>query len=455
MTGQAAPPLWAHQRQAAVECLDRAGSLLHMGLGTGKTRVAVDLLDRWEASRALVVCPLSVIPTWMSETEKYSGRAWRVVNLHSGSSRLKTAQKAIRDGAHHNQPVLMVLNYESVYRDPLGSWLIREANLDALVVDESHRLKSHRGVQSKYVHRLSQAVPRRLALTGTPMPAGPMDIFAQMRFIDPSLFGASFFRFRARYAKMGGFGGHEVVGYKEVPELQRKLASVTFQASRDVLDLPEATHTEIRCDMGSEGRKVYDTLARSLRAELEEGEITAANGLVKLLRLQQMTGGTAVVDDVGEVRVDDSKARALTDLLDSVAHDEPFVVFAQFRADLRAIRQAAASLGRESLELSGGANDLQAWKDGAAPILAVQIHSGGTGVDLTRSRYCAYYSTGFNLGDYEQSLARIHRPGQGLPVHYYHIITNRTVDDQVYGALRSKKRVVDAILNHLKEDYDA
>tara|TARA_R100000951_G_scaffold39885_1_gene33664 strand:- start:670 stop:1950 length:1281 start_codon:yes stop_codon:yes gene_type:complete len=426
-----------------------------MGLGTGKTRVAVTLLDRWEARVALVVCPLSVIPTWMAEVEKYSDRPWRTVNLHKGASRLKTAKAALVSAKHHDQPVLLVLNYESVYRDPLGSFLIKEAGLDVLVIDESHRLKSPRGVQSKYVYKLSQVVPRRLALTGTPMPAGPMDIFAQMRFIEPRLFGSSFFRFRARYAKMGGFGGHEVIGYKQVPELQNKLASVTFQASRDVLDLPEATHTEIRCELGREGRKIYNDLAQALRAELEEGEITAANGLVKLLRLQQLTGGTAVVDEVGEVRVDEAKAKALEDLLDNVEPNEPFVVFAQFRADLAAIHRAAANLGRRSLELSGGANDLQAWKDGAAPILAVQIHSGGTGVDLTRSRYCAYYSTGFNLGDYEQSLARVHRPGQGRSVHYYHLVTNETVDDQVYGALRSKKRVVDAILNHLKENYDA
>lgn len=448
------PPLWQHQERAVNQCEPRPGSLLHMGLGTGKTRVAVELLDRWGADRALVICPLSVIPTWTAEVQKFSARPWHAVGLH-GSRRLEQAQAALEYGRQHHRPVLLVINYESVYREPFGTWLRQQAALGALIVDESHRLKSHRGVQSKYVDRLAQSVPRRLALTGTPMPAGPMDIFAQMRFIDRSLFGSSFFRFRGKYARMGGYGGHEIVGYKNVDDFKQRLARVTFQAGREVLDLPDATHTTITCTLGKRARKAYTEMSRDLRTQIEQGEITAQNGLVKLLRLQQLTGGVAALDDSLPVRIDTAKQDALRDLLDSVEPQEPFVVFGQFSADLEAVHEAARQLGRGCLELSGKRNQLAEWKRGDEPILAVQIHSGGTGVDLTRACYCAYFSTGFNLGDFEQSLARSHRPGQNRPVRFYHLIADETVDRQVYGALRSKKRVVDAILNHLKGHENA
>ncbi len=113
----------------------------------------------------------------------------------------------------------------------------------------------------------------------------------------------------------------------------------------------------------------------------------------------------------------------------------------------RSIHKVAKKLKRKSLELSGRRKELAEWKAGEAPILAVQIQSGGVGIDLTRARYCVYYSLGFNLGEYEQSLKRVHRPGQTRTVHYYYLLMERTVDIATMRALQQRKRVVEAILN--------
>jgi SNF2 family DNA or RNA helicase len=96
-------------------------------------------------------------------------------------------------------------------------------------------------------------------------------------------------------------------------------------------------------------------------------------------------------------------------------------------------------------------DELKRWQAGEAPVLAVQIDSGGVGVDLTRARYAAYYSVGFSLGSYEQSLARIHRPGQTRPVEYIHLIVEGTVDRKVMAALAQRADVVNAVLQQMKE----
>jgi SNF2 family DNA or RNA helicase len=83
-------------------------------------------------------------------------------------------------------------------------------------------------------------------------------------------------------------------------------------------------------------------------------------------------------------------------------------------------------------------------------VLAVQIDSGGLGVDLTRARYAIYYSLGFSLGSYEQSLARIHRPGQTRPVEYIHLLVKGTVDEKVMAALAARADVVKAVLQQLR-----
>ena len=79
-------------------------------------------------------------------------------------------------------------------------------------------------------------------------------------------------------------------------------------------------------------------------------------------------------------------------------------------------------------------------------VLAVQLQAGGVGIDLTRASIGVYYSMGFSLGDYQQSLARLHRPGQKYNVTFYHLVATSTVDQQVYKALQNRRAVVEEIL---------
>ena len=80
----------------------------------------------------------------------------------------------------------------------------------------------------------------------------------------------------------------------------------------------------------------------------------------------------------------------------------------------------------------------------------VGVGAGGVGVDLSRSAYCVYYSLGFSLGDYEQSLARLHRPGQNRSVSYLHLTAKNTVDEKVYDALQKRADVIEEILSEIK-----
>ena len=80
-------------------------------------------------------------------------------------------------------------------------------------------------------------------------------------------------------------------------------------------------------------------------------------------------------------------------------------------------------------------------------MLAVQIQAGGVGIDLTRTRYCIYYSLSFNLGDYLQSLARVHRPGQNHNVRYIHLLASETIDIRVHKALQKRQNIIEEILH--------
>lgn len=455
MSTTTAPALWDHQRRAVEFALSRKATLFHMGLGTGKSRCAISVARDTGAKRTLILCPLSVVDAWRSQFDQF-GDGFRFVGLGSGSVAKKV--KAVKDAEAladaFGDQLVVVINYESARCDPFASWATSRT-WDLLVMDEVHRIKSARGKTSRWVSRVAQQSSRRLALTGTPMPHSPLDVYAQFRSIDPTIFGWSFVKFRKRFAVMGGWGGKQVTGFRNLDQLRERMSRVTFQADRSVLDLPEAIHERRVVDLSPKARGLYADMDRDFSAQVREGEITAANALVKLLRLQQLTSGRVTVDtdtDTMTVKVDDAKERAMVDLFTDLPADEPVVVFGKFSADLASVHAAAKAVGRESLELSGKRRELQAWQAGAAPIIAVQIQAGGVGIDLTRAAYCIYASTGFSLGDFEQSLARCHRPGQDRTVFYYHLVARDTVDERVYQALQDRKQVVEAVLDGIHDN---
>ncbi len=450
--GHHAPPMWKHQKDAVDFARDRRATLLHMGLGVGKSRVAIECAEEMGAKRVLILCPLSVVPAWEKQFREYGKRDWEVCLLNKGGveRKSKRAKDALKISKAFARPVVVVINYESA-RGAAFAKIATGTDWDLLICDEVHKLKSPQGKTSKWVSNLAAKVKKRLGLSGTPMPHSQMDIFGIFRTLDATIFGRSFVKFRKRYAVMGGYGGYEITGYKNTEELRSHMAKITFQADRGVLDLPDAIHQTIDVELSRDATRIYKELHDNLRADVQNQEVTAANGLVRLLRLQQLTSGVATIDGDPPtvVRVDEGKRKAFAELLEALPADEPVVAFGRFTADLEAVHLAAQDVKRDSLELSGRKRELEDWQNGKAPILAVQIQAGGAGIDLTRSAYCVYLSTGFSLGDYEQSLARVHRPGQDRTVFYYHLIAKDTVDVQVFHALRARKDAVEAVLADL------
>lgn len=455
-------PAWHHQKQAFWFAKDLPAAMLAMDMGTGKSKVAIDLICNRGHNKILIICPKSVIDVWPKEFQKHSIKDYKVVPLDQKSVQKK--YEVMKE--NYDDKVVFVVNYESVWRPPLGpeykknkqgkkvkvndGYIIDECNFDLVVLDESHRIKAPGGKASLYLKHLGKQVPYRLCLTGTPLPHSPLDVYGQYRFLDPGIFGTSFNRFKNRYAIMGGYGGYEILGYQNDEEFHEKFYSIAYKCdAEDVLDLPEKMFLTRTCQLSSKARKIYDQLAEQFVAEIGDGEITVLNALSKLLRLQQITSGY-LPDDEGNIhQIDTSKKELLQDILEDIDPKEPIVVFARFRHDLDNIREVAEKLKRSYCELSGRIDQLKEWQEGEYNVIGVQIQSGGVGVDLTRSRYSIYYSLGYSLGDYQQSLARIHRPGQERNTTFIHLIAENTVDEKVEAALQKKKDIIDYILEEV------
>jgi len=441
--------LWSHQQAGhdLLKPLTAAG--LFMEMGTGKSLVALKLLETWDIKRALIVCPKAVMPVWENEFAKHT-TGWRVTVLDAASvpKKLIQAQQALKNP---NGRQAIVVNYESLWRDKLGAFF-QENPPEAVIADELHRIKSARGIASRYMARLAPKVRRRLGLTGTPLAHSPLDAYAQFRFLDPRIFGFSFTRFRAKYAMMGGFQNHQILKFINLEDLHQKMYSIAYRVrAEDVLDLPEVLEQTITFELSPKAKKIYDSLEKDLIAEIEaEKIISVPNVLAKLLRLSQLTGGWLTPDGAARPeRVDFGKAEVLKDLLEDMG-TEPVVVFCRFHADLDAVKIVCDFLKLTSCELSGRKNDSERFYQGKAQVFIAQIRSGSLGINLTRARYEIFYSTGYSLGDLEQAKKRVHRPGQDRPVTIYYLAAKGTVDVKIIQALEKRSDLIKFIIDTMR-----
>jgi SNF2 family DNA or RNA helicase len=422
--------------------------MLAMDMGTGKSKVVVDDCVQRNARLVLVVCPLTVVNVWPKQFSQHSDGYNVFVLTGSVEKKVQQAEKLIGLSNITRDRTVLVVNYDSAWRDPLGTILVHNShNFDVVCLDESHRIKSPSGVTSRFFARLGKTCRHKVCLTGTPMPHSPLDIYAQFRF-----FGWSYQTFKMKYAVMGGFHNKVVVNFKNLDDLQNRMMPYSFVVKKeDVLDLPEEMDQERVCTMDLKEQALYDSMEKNFVAEVESGVVIAANALSKLLRLQQITSGYLCPGENPE-RVSNAKEKALADTMEDLDGKEPVVVFCRFHHDLDLVNISSANLGRKAFELSGRKNELKEWQEAkGGEVLAVQIQSGGLGIDLTRSRYAIYYSLGFSLGDYLQSRARLHRPGQTRSVEYFHLIVKDTVDEKVWKAIERRQEIVNSVITSYKE----
>ena len=199
-----------------------------------------------------------------------------------------------------------------------------------------------------------------MILTGTPITNNPLDFFSQYKFLDESIFGASYYALRARYAVLGGYGNHQIVGYKNLPELTSKAHSIAYRITKaDALDLPEQVDVVRSVGLEPKAEMIYKNIERDSYAELMSGEVKTTNVLTKLLRLSQATGGYLKDDITGVVeKISNAKLDALKEIIDDcVDAGKKVVVFARFVPEIDAIASRLKKAGIKYALIKGDVKD--------------------------------------------------------------------------------------------------
>lgn len=397
----------------------------------------------------LIVAPLSILSVWEAEFAEFAAFDYALAVLTGDSAKKADTLRHMTGTALQ----VAVVNYESAWRmeQALAAW-----GPDLIVCDEGHKIKTHNISASKAMHRLGAKAGYRLLLTGTLITNKAIDVFSPYKFLNPTIFGTSFYAFRSRYFDMVGYGNHTPVLKKSMEaELSARLHSIAYRAAKaDCLDLPETTDVVRQVELEPAARKIYRCLVKESFAELASGEVTAPNVLTRLLRLSQLTGGFLGNDENAAVQqISSAKLSAMEDILDSaVAEGQKLVIIARFLPEIRAICKELDGRGLRYACITGEVQDraaqvAQFQNDPDVPVFVGQIATAGLGLTLTAASTMVFYSLDYSMSNYEQAKARIHRVGQRNPCTYIHLIAKGTVDEKVLTALRNKADLAKALVD--------
>ena len=426
---------------------------LLMEMGTGKTLTAIAVAGRLfldgMIARMLIVAPLSILGVWQQEFRKFTDFEYSLVVLNGSES--KKIEKL------RQMPTLglrvVVINYESAWRmeQVLAAW-----DADLIVCDEGHKIKTHNIAASKCMHRLGAKARYRMLLTGTIITNKAIDVFSPYKFLNPTVFGNSFFAFRNRYFDMVGYGNHiPILKTSMADELTRRIHSIAFRATKaECLDLPETTEIVRSVELEPQARKLYQQLVRDSYTRIKEDEITAVNVLTRLLRLSQLTGGFLRGDETDRIeRVSTAKLDALSDIVDSAAQEGgKLVIIARFLSEIEAITEMLEQKAIEWSLITGAVKDRDEQvrrfqTDPDVTVFVGQIATAGLGITLTAADKMVFYSLDYSMSNFEQTKARIHRVGQRNPCTYIYLVAENTVDTKVLKALRDKANLAKVLID--------
>lgn len=443
------------------------GLLYEMGCGKSLTAIAImgALFQKGMIHRVLIAAPGTVVPVWLDELRKFAAFEYQCSALLGDKKKRLRALAELTDsregiaGSGKDALKIAAINYESTFRDGIYEALLDFAP-DLVICDESQRIKNPKAQQSQALHDIADRAKYRLALSGTPIQQDAQDVYSQYRFLDKTVFGDNFYAFRARYCRLGGYGGKQVVGSKNEDELSARMYSIAHRVTKsEALDLPPETFMVRTVELSPKERKHYDEMRLQSVTELSnEQQVQATTVLTKLLRLQQIAGGFLRADDEERVtQIGSSKLDALADVIDDyvISEGRKLVIFSRFLPEIEAISKLLSEKNIRYGKITGavGLEDrgriVEAFQtDPEMLCFVAQTQTAGLGITLHAASAAVFYSVGYNLADYQQALARIHRKGQQHPCTYILLQAENTVDQKIMESLEKKNDIAKRICDN-------
>lgn len=415
-----------YQKIAANFLYERDRAMILAPVGAGKTMITLtamrEMLREGHATRFLVLAPKRVAEfVWEEERRKWAPEVTMAVAVGTAKQRAAALRADVQ---------VVVTNYENL---PTGGF-------DAVVFDELTRLKNPSGQRFKALEKFLKPINIRWGLTGSFTSNGLEDVFGQCKIVDTALLGRTKGAFQQQYFYLVNKEFNEWAPRPgALEQVMERIKPATFLL--ESYTLPDLNVVEVRCQMDL---TQYKQMKKDMVLEFPDARAIAVNAGVVTGKLQQMASGFIYTDDQTQW-MSPHKFDALDDLLSENQHANTLIAY-NFKAELAELKRRYPKA--QTLDDAGA---IERWNKGQIELLLVHPKSAGHGLNLQHGGCkVVFLSLPWSLELYEQTIGRLHRSGQAHPVWVYLMITDKTVDEKIWKALKDKRTLSDIAIEELK-----
>ena len=424
-----------------------AGACLADDMGLGKTLQTISALTHQlqekPEQRHLIVCPSSLIYNWQQELQKFAPHI-RVLVFHG-------AGRTMQDVATGDYQVI-ITSYGTVRQDIEEMCLIA---FGTVVLDESHNIKNPAAQITKAVERLQCGF--RVALSGTPVMNNTFDLYAQMNFLLPGIFGSREF-FRREYADAID---HKQDGEK-IKTLQRITAPFVLRRTKEQVatDLPAKTEMVMWCNMSTAQKQLYDEVKDSIRQSvflniekdgLNKSKLAVLQGMLKL---RQICNSPLLLSEEDQTCTDSVKTDLLMNELQNNLKDHKVLVFSQFTSMLDLLAEKCKEEGISFYHFDGQTPPEKRIEmvskfqqpDNTTNVFLISLKAGNAGLNLTAAGYVFLFDPWWNTAVQQQAIDRTHRIGQTKNVFAYKMICKDTIEERIIQLQQRKKLLAEELI---------
>ena len=489
---------YQHQLDTLKFAIDRYNRGNHNGFiladepGLGKTASAMNIAlygrEHWGFQHCLIICCVNGAKyNWVSDIIKHTDGKETPYLIGSrlkrdGVSLRKTVSNqarvddmlcgrkyGIKDGTP--LPFFLVVNIEAFryhigkvypFADAITKW-INDGLINMVVLDEVHKNMSPSSAQGKRINKIKQDATRNIMwmpMTGTPITNKPTDVYLPLKLVNGHNY-TNYHKWCENFCVYGGYGGHDIVSYKNIDKLKQMLQDNMLRRLKDeVLDLPPKLQITEYVENTSYQNRLYNDVADELIAN-EYDILNSFNPLTKFLRLRQVNGSPEIIDEsivplIGTPKYLAKNAKlvkAIDIVSDILERGEKVIIFSNWVEPLKTLYKYVSRMSKVccvigSMDVAEREKHKQVFNSNPDyKIMLGTIGAMGTSHTLTASNNVIFFDEPWTPADKLQSEDRVHRIGATKAINIYTIISVDTVDDRVHDILYEKSTMSNYIVD--------
>ena len=398
----------------------------------------------------LIICAVNGSKyNWKKECEKFTDEKAHILGTRitkTGKEVIKSSLEKLEDIQNiDSMPYFIITNKETLRNKDIVKELEKQSSkINMIVYDEIHLSKNHLSQQGKGLLKLD--ADAKIALSGTPILNNPLDTFIVMKWLGYE--SHSMTAYKQRYCVFGGYGGYEIVDYKNIDELKNRFSAVQLRRLKEnCLNLPPKIYENEYLELTNKQRILYNEIYNDIAYNVDNKELSR-NPLVRTIRLRQATAGGEILSD----KITDSvKYDRCIEMVEELAKEgRKCLIFSNWVDVLLPLYK---KMGKFNPALIiGETKDVEAEKtklntDPTCYCCLGTIGAMGTSHTLTGADTVIFLDEPWNRGTKEQCEDRCHRIGTTHTVNIITFICKDTIDERINEIVQEKGEWADCIVD--------